>query len=114
MVTPFTEVGMITKVTAIQSVTETPRQSHDMTEALPCHLQDLMEPPGHRIVRIFRYIFLVPGAPLTGHTDAVEHNINTCDRPPIRVDYHQLNDATTKDAYSLPRIDDTLDMLAGK
>ena len=71
-------------------------------------------PPGHRIVRIFRYIFLVPGAPLTGHTDAVEHDINTCDRPPIRVDYRQLNDATTKDAYSLPRIDDTLDMLAGK
>ena len=30
------------------------------------------------------------------------------------VDYRRLNDATVKDAYSLPRIDDTLDMLAGK
>ena len=30
------------------------------------------------------------------------------------VNYRQLNDATTKDAYPLPRIDDTLDMLAGK
>ena len=30
------------------------------------------------------------------------------------VDYRQLNDATIKDAYPLPRIDDTLDMLAGK
>ena len=30
------------------------------------------------------------------------------------VDYRQLNDATTKDSYPLPRIDDTLDMLAGK
>ena len=30
------------------------------------------------------------------------------------VDYRQLNDATMKDAYPLPRIDDTLDMLAGK
>ena len=30
------------------------------------------------------------------------------------VDYRQLNDATVKDAYPLPRIDDTLDMLAGK
>ena len=30
------------------------------------------------------------------------------------VDYRHLNDVTVKDAYPLPRIDDTLDMLAGK
>ena len=30
------------------------------------------------------------------------------------IDYRRLNDATTKDAYPLPRIEDTLDMLAGK
>ena len=30
------------------------------------------------------------------------------------MDYHRLNLATVKDAYPLPRIDDTLDMLAGK
>ena len=30
------------------------------------------------------------------------------------VDYRRLNDATVKDAYPLPRIDDTLDMLAGR
>ena len=30
------------------------------------------------------------------------------------VDYRRLNDITVKDAYPLPRIDDTLDMLAGK
>ena len=30
------------------------------------------------------------------------------------VDYRRLNDATVKDAYPLPRIDDTRDMLAGK
>ena len=30
------------------------------------------------------------------------------------VDYRRLNDAAVKDAYPLPRIDDTLDMLAGK
>ena len=30
------------------------------------------------------------------------------------VDYRRLNLAMVKDAYPLPRIDDTLDMLAGK
>ena len=30
------------------------------------------------------------------------------------VDYRRLNDVTVKDAYPLPRIDDTLDMLVGK
>ena len=30
------------------------------------------------------------------------------------VDYWHLNDVTVKDAYPLPRIDDTLDMLAGR
>ena len=30
------------------------------------------------------------------------------------VDYRKINDATVKDAYPLPIIDDTLDMLAGK
>ena len=30
------------------------------------------------------------------------------------VDYHRLNIVAVKDAYPLPRIDDTLDMLAGK
>ena len=40
VVTPFTEVGMITQVTAIQCVAETPLQSHNTTEALPRHLQD--------------------------------------------------------------------------
>ena len=35
-------------------------------------------------------------------------------RYPVLCRYRQLNDATIKDAYPLPRIDDTLDMLAGK
>ena len=29
------------------------------------------------------------------------------------VDYHKLNDVTTKDAHTLPRIDDTLEALYG-
>ena len=107
----------------------------------------------------------MPGSALTGHTDAMEHTIDTGATTPIRcaprrmspqkirkeeacvtemltggqikpsdspwsapvvlvtkkdggtrfcVDYRRLNLATVKDAYPLPRIDDTLDMLAGK
>ena len=99
-----------------------------------------------------------------GHTDLVQHKINTGDAAPIRqpprrlpslikeeahkavtemleqgliesstspwaspivlvkkkdgnwrfcVDYRKLNDVTKKDSYSLPRVDDTLDRLAG-
>ena len=110
-------------------------------------------------------LFPIPGSALTGHTDIVEHTIDTGDSPPIRcaprcvspqkikqeevcveemlsggqiepsdspwsapvvlvtkkdggtrfcVDYRRLNLATVKDAYPLPRIDDTLDMLTGK
>ena len=176
VVNPFTEVGMITQVTAIQSVADNTLQPQGATRTLPRHLQDLVDQTcedldstqRHRLAEVlseYSDIFPVPGAPLTGHTDAVEHDINTGDRPPIRcaprrmspqkmkkeeecvaemltggqieasdspwsspvvlvtkkdggtrfcVDYRQLNDATTKDAYPLPRIDDTLDMLAGK
>ena len=176
VVNPFTEVGMITQVTAIQSVTDDGIRPQGATGELPYHLQDLIDQTSgdldtrqrHRLAEVlleYADIFPVPGEPLTGHTDAVEHDINTGDRPPIRcaprrmspqkmkkeeecvtemltggqieasdspwsspvvlvmkkdggtrfcVDYRQLNDATIKDAYPLPRIDDTLDMLAGK
>ena len=107
----------------------------------------------------------MPGTTLTGHTDAVEYEIDTGHSTQIRcapcrmspqkikkeeecvadmlaggqiepsdspwsamvilvtnkdggtrfcVDYRRLNIATVKDAYPLPRIDDTLDMLAGR
>ena len=106
----------------------------------------------------------MPGSTLTGHTDAVEHEIDTGHSTPICcapcrmspqkmkkeecvaemlasgqieptdspwsapvvlvtkkdggtrfcADYRHLNIVTVKDAYPLPRIDDTLDMLAGQ
>ena len=176
VVNPFTEVGMITQVTAIQSVVDDGIRPRGAAGELPYHLQDLVDQTSgdldgsqrHRLAEVlleYADIFPVPGDPLTGHTDAVEHDINTGDRSPIRcaprrmspqkmtreeecvtemltggqieasdspwsspvvlvtkkdggtrfcVDYRQLNDATIKDAYPLPRIDDTLDMLAGK
>ena len=121
-------------------------------------------PVGEYVTAIWRLVPRVPRA-LTGHTDAVEHTIDTGATAPIRcaprrmspqkikkeeacvtemltggqiepsdspwsapvvlvtkkdggtrfcVDYRRLNLATVKDAYPLPRIDDTLDMLAGK
>ena len=95
VVDPFTEVGMITQVTAIHCVTEPPQQSHSATGALLHHLQDLVEQtcrdldPAKRrrlaaVLLEYSNIFPMPGAPLTGHTDAVEHDINTGDRPLIR------------------------------
>ena len=176
VVNPFTEVGMIAQVTAIHSVTDDRLQRRGATGELPHHLRDLVDQTSgdldgdqrRRLAGVllkYADIFPVPGDPLTGHTDAVEHDINTGDRSPMRcaprrmspqkmkkeedcvtemltggqieasdspwsspvvlvtkkdggtrfcVDYRQLNDATIKDAYPLPRIDDTLDMLAGK
>ena len=176
VVSPFTEVGMIAQVTAIQSVTDDRLHHRGVTGELPLHLRDLVDQTSgdldgdqrRRLAEVlleYADIFPVPGDPLTGHTDAVEHDINTGDWSPIRcaprrmspqkmkkeedcvtemltggqieasdspwsspvvlvtkkdggtrfcVDYRQLNDATIKDAYPLPRIDDTLDMLAGK
>ena len=86
---------MITQVTAIQSVVDTHLQPQNTTRTLPRHLQDLVEQTcqdldptqRHRLANVlseYSDIFPVPGAPLTSHTDAVEHNINTGDQPPIR------------------------------
>ena len=175
MVEPFSEVGMVTQVSAIQAVTEATHRSTCSSESLPIHLRDLLDQTSRdldenqqrQLAGVLRYmdLFPTPGSTLTGHTDAVEHEIDTGDGAPIRcaprrmspqkmkkeeecmtemltggqiepsdspwsspvvlvmkkdggtrfcIDYRRLNDATVKDAYPQPRIDDTLDMLAGK
>ena len=171
MVEPFSEVGMVAQISAIQAVTEPMCQPACGGESLPIHLRDLLDLDDTQQRQLagvlLRYsdLFPVPGSTLTSHTDTVEHEINTGDGSPIRcapsrmlhqkmkkeeecvaerltggqiepsdspwsspvvlvtkkdggtrfcVDYRRLNDATVKDAYPLPRIDDTLDMLAGK
>ena len=91
----FTEVGMITQVTAIQFVADSSLQPQGATGELPHHLQDLVDQTfddldarqRHRLAEVlaeYADIFPIPGDPLTGHTDAVENDINTGDRPPIR------------------------------
>ena len=95
VVSPFTEVGMIAQVTAIQSVTDDRVQRRGVTGELPHHLRDLVDQTSgdldgdqrRRLAEVlleYADIFPVPGDPLTGHTDAVEHDINTGDRSPIR------------------------------
>ena len=160
MVEPFSEIGMIAQVSAIQpTMDQLPHPSCDPL-TLPEHLHGLLERTSSDLD-----LFPIPDSALTGHTDAVEHTIDTGDSPPVRcaprcmspqkitqeevcieemlsggqiepsdspwsapvvlvtkkdggtrfcVDYRRLNLATVKDAYPLPRIDDTLDMLAGK
>ena len=173
MVEPFSEIGMIAQVTAIQPVMD--QMSHQSCDPsmLPEHLRDLLNRTSEDLEDLQRGqlaetlldLFPVPGSALTGRTEAVEHTIDTGDSLPIRcaprrmspqkikqeeacveemlaggqiepsdspwsapvvlvtkkdggtrfcVDYRRLNLATVKDAYPLPRIDGTLDMLAGK
>ena len=176
MVEPFSEVGMIAQVSAIQSVRDQPSRASCDPLMPPDHLQSMLDPTSKDLDSVqmgqlanmllqFVDLFPVPGSALTGHTDAVEHTIDTGATTPIRcaprrmspqkikkeeacvtemltggqiepsdspwsalvvvvrkkdggtrfcVDYRRLNLATVKDAYPLPRIDDTLDMLAGK
>ena len=160
----------------IQSTTEPLHRPQVDTNSLPAHLRDLLDQTSRdlditqqrRLADVLLHysdLFPTQGSTLTGHTDAVEHDIDTGDSSPIRcvprrmspqkmkkeeecvtemltggqiepsdspwwspvvlvtnkdggtrfcVDYRRLNDVTVKDAYPLPRIDDTLDMLAGK
>ena len=175
MVEPFSENGMIAQVTAIQPVMNQPSHSSCDPSMLPEYLKDLLDgvsddlediQRGQLAEMLLEFVDLFPpGTALTGHTDAVEHAIDTGDSLPIRfaprrmspqkikqeeacveemltggqiepsdspwsapvvlvtkkdggtrfcVDYRRLNLATVKDTYPLPRIDDTLDMLAGK
>ena len=173
MVEPFSEVGMIAQVSAIQPTMNKRHHTSCDPATLPEHLQDLLERTSGDLDGMQRNqlasallkfvdLFPTPGSTLTGHTDAVEHNIDTGDSQPVRcaprrmssqkikreetcveemlsggqiepseslwsapvvlvtkkdggtpfcVDYRKLNLATVKDAYPLPRIDDTLDML---
>ena len=90
VVNPFTEVGMIAQVTAIQSVTDDRLRLRSVTRELPHHLRDLVDQTSGdldgdqrrqlaEVLLEYADIFPVPGDPLTGHTDAVEHDINTGD-----------------------------------
>ena len=160
VVDPFSEVGMIAQVSAIQSITEPLYRPQVDAGTLPAHLRDLLDQTSRDLADVLLHysdLFPTRGSTLTGHTDAVEYEIDTGDSYPMRyasrrmspqkmkkeeecvtemltgrqiepsdspwsspvvlvtkkdggtrfcVDYRRRNDATVKDAYPLPRIDD--------
>ena len=95
MVEPFSEVAMFTQVSTIQAVTEATDRSPCSSESLPIHLRDILDQTSRDLDEIqqrqlagvlLRYmdLFPTPGSTLTGHTDAVEHEIDKGDGAPIR------------------------------
>ena len=95
MVEPFSEVGMIAQVSAIQLVMDKPVHASYDPAMLPDHLQDMLNLTSENLDNVqkgqlantllqFTDLFPVPGSALTGHTDAVEHSIDTGTTTPIR------------------------------
>ena len=95
MAEPFPEVGMVTQVSAIQSVTETTDRPPCGIESLPIHLRDLLDQTSRDLDDMqqrqlagvplhYSDLFPIPGSTLTGHTDTVEHESDTGDGSPIR------------------------------
>ena len=94
MVEPLSEIGMIAQVSAIQpTMGQLPHPSCDPL-TLTEHLQGLIERASSDLDNLqksqlantlleFVDLFPIPGSALTGHTDAVEHTIDTDDNPPI-------------------------------
>ena len=90
VVAPFSEVGMIAQVSAIQSITEPLHQSQGDADSLPTHLHELLDQTSQdldttqqcQLVDVllqYSDLFPTPGSTFTGHTDAVEHEIDTGD-----------------------------------
>ena len=86
---------MIAQVSAIQSITEPLRRPQGGADSLPAHLRDLLDQASHDldttqqchlayVLLQYSDLFPAPGSTLTGHTDAVEHKIDTGDSSPIR------------------------------
>ena len=79
MVEPFSEIGMISQVSAIQPVMHQPSRPFCDPSMLPEHLRGPLDRtfqnvPANALLQ-FVDLFPVPGSALTGHTYAVEHTI---------------------------------------
>ena len=94
MVEPFSEIGMIAQVSAIQPIMNQPSRPSCDPSILPEHLRGLLDRTSNDLsdsqkgqlantLLEFVDLFPVPGSALTGHTDAVEHTIDTGGSSPI-------------------------------
>ena len=85
MVEPFSEIGMIAQVSAIQPTMD--RLPHPSCDPVILPTYSSAHPAiwstSQYIVGI-RGPVPIPGSVLTGHTDAVEHTIDTADSQPVR------------------------------
>ena len=95
MVEPFLEIGMIAQVSAIQPTMDRRRHPSCDPDTLPEHLQGLLKRTSGDMDSVqksqlasalleFVDLFPIPDSALSGHTDAVEHTINTGDSQPVR------------------------------
>ena len=95
MVEPFSEIGMIAQVSAIQPTMNRRRHPSCDPVTLPEHLQGLLKRTSGDLDSVqksqlastlleFVDLFPIPGSILSRHTDTVEHTIDAGDSQPVR------------------------------
>ena len=109
---------MVAQIAAVQSITEPHCRALCNDDSLPTHLQELdqtsrdLDSTQHcqlaSVLFLYSDLFPVPGSTLTGHTDAVEHEIDTGHSPPIRCAPHRMSPQKIKKEDEC-----VTDMLAG-
>ena len=89
MVEPFSEVGKVTQLSAIQAVMETTDRRPCSIESLPMHIRGVLDQTSRdlddvqqRQLALYRSVH--SGINIDLHTDTVEHDIDTGDVSHIR------------------------------
>ena len=175
IVPAHTRIARVEEIQAIQHIGSRETETHTEEGTLPQHLIDVLDAATElttnqraraaTLLAKHVHTFPAPGTPITGHTEAVVHDIDTGSTRPIRcnprklspkkikiqqelvdkmleegqiehsvsawsaptvlvtkkdgttrfcVDYRRLSNSTKKDAFPLPRIDDSLNSLSGQ
>ena len=95
---------MIAQIVMIQNVHSSPEVS--TAPAFPDHVSEMLVSDdltpdqrlrAQRMLARFSSVFPIPGEPITGHTDAVLHDIDTGDTQPIRTPLRRLSPTKIKE-----------------